>query len=478
MLASRNFIDTTGPVKLVGRWVWLTGIYGFAGIIITLLVMLIGTPYGYQVVSQPCAEPCQIYGQLTAANFSDLQKIGVSTDTYAIFYVTVLWVFTLLCVGVSGLILWKKPGELLPFCAALLILFLPSIEGQFVFFSRLFQDYPFLGIISENYSIPSGIGTVYLFLTFPNGKFKGKIYWFLFICLGIVPALVDLYSRIFTPDYDMYGTTAPLSVSLGLALFALTIGFIREKDFTRRNAVSYLGLALICVLAILMSVFLSDFLVYLIVLIYRSKTVLNPREQVSTKWLIYGFTFFVFMFLAFTFIFPALPGLYEPGSYFFIFLNLIGFFGCGINLFGLFMAILYANAFDINLIIKRTVVYTTLSLLVVTVYLTSVIALQELVRFVTGQGSELAVVGATLLAALLFQPLLQAIQSFVDRRFYRPKYDAARTIAALNVSVQNETNLANLTSRIRTVIDETMQPEIVSIWVKKNTKPANILKNK
>lgn len=475
MTVLNNFIKIDdGTVRLAGRWAWLTSICGYFGIILTLAITVIGSPYGYRIAIQPCeTNPCEIYGQLTEQNFVDLQKIGISADAYAIFYLVVFWLFTLAALGVSGLIFWKKPGELLPFCAAMVILSLPSIEGQIVFFGGIFQDYPWLGVLTDIISIPSGIGMVYLFLTFPNGKFKGKIFWFLFAGLGIGPAFADLYLHIFDKTYDGITSWVFIPVGLAVTVLVMVIRFIREKNFGWRNLAKYLGMLLVILVAALVGFFVNDFVMFLAILFYRSRTVLSPRERVPTKWLIYGFTFFVLMFVCFIFILPAFPALYEPGSYFFIVLNLIGFFGCGINLTGLFMAILYANAFDINLVIKRTIVYTTLTVLVVSIYIGSVVGLQALVRAITGQSSGLAVVGATLVAALLFQPLRGAIQAFVDRRFYRRKYDAARTIAALNVSLQNETDLKRLAGQVKAVVDETMQPDMVTVWLKNKARANN-----
>jgi hypothetical protein len=345
---------------------------------------------------------------------------------------------------------------------------LVSIEGQYVFFSDFFQDYPVLGKIYEYLDVPGNLFGIYLFLTFPNGKFKGKIFWFLYVALGITPSLFYLYAEVFGVEFNVDPIQLSLPIAGPITIVALVVSFWREKSFSWRSVARYLGYALICLIALLINVYLTGFIVYLVVLIYRSNKILTPRERIPTKWVIYGFTVFMLTVVpAFT-IAPLFPALYEPGTYYFILFNLLGFFGCGINLTGFLMAVLYANAFDINLVIKRTVVYTALTFLIIGIYLGSVVVLQELVRSLTGQQSSLAVVGATLVAALLFQPLHHAIQGFVDRRFFRRKYNAAQTINILTSSLQNETDLPTLTRQVKAVIDETMQPEMVTVWVRKS----------
>lgn len=466
MFANNKIIATTGPIRLVGRWAWLTGIFGYGFLVLTLVIMILGTSYGYQVVSQSCENPCQIYGQLNATNFQDLQKIGISVDTYATTYVVILWIFTFVALSVGALILWKKPGELLPFCAATLIMGLPSVEGQFVFFSNLFQDYPFLGTIYNWYGILGDASTAYLFLTFPNGRFKGRIFWLIFIGIGVAPTLLAFYLTVFSIPYNADPATLSFPLAVPLTLVALIVSFIQEKKFSLRNVGKYLFWSVLCFLAILDNIYATGFLVYLIALIYMSVKILTPRERVPTKWLIYGFTVFNIMIVFFGVIWPLLPQLQTPGSYWFLLYNVAGFFGCSVNLAGILMAVVYANAFDINLVIKRTVVYTALTLLIIGIYLGSVVVLQELVRTLTGQQSGLAVVGATLVAALLFQPLHRAIQGFVDRRFYRRKYDAAQAIHILTSNLQNETDLPTLTTQVKAVLDQTMEPQTISIWIK------------
>jgi hypothetical protein len=102
----------------------------------------------------------------------------------------------------------------------------------------------------------------------------------------------------------------------------------------------------------------------------------------------------------------------------------------------------------------------------VLVYFGSIVLLQALFRALTGQESQLAVVASTLAIAALFNPLRRRIQAFIDRRFYRRKYDAAKTLAQFSSKLRNETDLDRLGSELVGVVQETMQPAHVSLWLR------------
>jgi hypothetical protein len=99
------------------------------------------------------------------------------------------------------------------------------------------------------------------------------------------------------------------------------------------------------------------------------------------------------------------------------------------------------------------------------IYLGGVVSLQAVFRYLTGQGSQLAIVASTLAIAALFNPLRRRIQAFIDRRFYRRKYDAARTLGEFSASLREEVELDALAGRLVSVVRETMQPEHASLWL-------------
>jgi hypothetical protein len=132
------------------------------------------------------------------------------------------------------------------------------------------------------------------------------------------------------------------------------------------------------------------------------------------------------------------------------------------------IAILRYRLYDIDLLINRTLVYGTLTATLGAVYFVGVATGQMILRAVTGQEQQpqLAVVVSTLAIAALFNPVRQRIQSFIDSRFYRQRYDAARTLDAFSARLRDETDLDSLNAELITVVKETMQPEHVSLWLR------------
>jgi hypothetical protein len=132
------------------------------------------------------------------------------------------------------------------------------------------------------------------------------------------------------------------------------------------------------------------------------------------------------------------------------------------------IAILKYRLYDIDRIINRTLVYGLLTAILVGVYFGGVTATQALFQTFTGQEElpQLVVVASTLLIAALFTPLRRRIQSFIDRRFYRKKYDARKTLEAFSAQLRNETDLEALSEDLVGVVRETMQPASVSLWLR------------
>jgi uncharacterized membrane protein YhdT len=133
------------------------------------------------------------------------------------------------------------------------------------------------------------------------------------------------------------------------------------------------------------------------------------------------------------------------------------------------IAILRYRLYDIDRIINRTLVYGALSATLVALYFGGIVMLQRVFVLLTGQQSTLAVVASTLLIAALFTPLRRLIQGFIDRRFYRSKYDARKTLEAFSAHLRNETELDALSDDLVGVVRETMQPAHVSLWLRPET---------
>jgi hypothetical protein len=144
----------------------------------------------------------------------------------------------------------------------------------------------------------------------------------------------------------------------------------------------------------------------------------------------------------------------------------VGFVGVPI---AIGIAILKYRLYEIDLLINRTLVYGSLTVMLALVYVGTIVLLQGLVRTLTGQESQLPIVASTLTVAALLNPLRRRMQGFIDRRFYRRKYDAAKTLEAFSVKLRDETDLDTLRDDLVGVVRETMQPAHVSLWLRPDT---------
>jgi hypothetical protein len=177
-------------------------------------------------------------------------------------------------------------------------------------------------------------------------------------------------------------------------------------------------------------------------------------ERRQLKWLFY-FAILTLLLLPMTFIIDDSIA----GEYFLLFLLLILPAATAI-------AILRHRLYDLDIIIKRTLLYGTLSAILAAIYFASVILLQAIFTSISGQSSAAAIVVSTLIIAVLFTPLRRRVQALLDRRFYRKKYNAEQALAQFAAIARDEVDIDKLTAALLGVVEETMQPEQVSIWLK------------
>jgi hypothetical protein len=242
---------------------------------------------------------------------------------------------------------------------------------------------------------------------------------------------------------------------VALGMFATPI-YITSSDNTTLEIPNPLGVLTVeqsgPVLGVLLLSLSTALLVSLASLILRFVRARGVERQ-QLKWFLYTSALFVAVFVLTVVVNNELTGM------------LINMVSLALPL-SVGIAILRYHLFDIDLIIRRTVTYAIVVTLLVIVYFASVIVLQQLFANISGQRSEIITVLSTLAIAALFVPLRNSIQTEIDRRFYRNKYDAQTVLAEFARTVRDETDLEQLSARLIQVVDETMQPKSLSVWLK------------
>jgi hypothetical protein len=199
--------------------------------------------------------------------------------------------------------------------------------------------------------------------------------------------------------------------------------------------------------------------------IYRYRRVSTPAARQQTKWVLYGFALLVLVMLTYSVFVELLPPASARTRVLF---NTAGFAMMVpfILLFPLSMmfSILRYRLWDIDIVINRTLVYGSLTALLVLLFVASVTMLQTLFLRLAGQDSQAAVVLSTLLITATFNPLRRRLQRLIDRRFYRRRYNAQRVLEQFALAARKEVDLGALEVYLTTVVRETMLPESVSIW--------------
>jgi len=276
---------------------------------------------------------------------------------------------------------------------------------------------------------------MFIMLLFPTGRLLSPRWkWVVYFGLWIVAVLIFLitFSRELGPNQEPIPWSVPNP-----------IGFLSSDLF---DAISgpYLILFPIWILLCAISLFLR---------FRRSHGV--EREQI--KWLFYAGVVFVLFYM------PAFMGntYYQAENL----LNLLLPIGMSTLPIAIGIAILRYRLYDIDVIIRKTLQYALLSGLLALVYFGSVILLQNLTENIFGEQSPLVIVLSTLAIAALVGPLRVRIQDFIDRRFYRKKYDAEKALAQFAATARDEVDMDQLNAALLRVVEETMQPESVSLWL-------------
>ncbi len=407
-----------GPY-LRGRWLvaartlWLLLA---AGLLANWIASLIAY-YGLLKTICDDIETCESW-QPTSGNARALHHLGLSLDGYAAYFISVEIVVSLVFIAVAAIIFWRKSHEWLGlFVSFVLLLFgafgiSGTLNGTFgdeqtPLLIDLFIG--FLGLVQW-----PCLGA--LLVTFPTGRFAPRWTWVI-VVLWVTQVLFFIapapYSIVYWPG--------------GLVALELLMTYGSTAA----------------------------------VLLYRYLRVFTPVQRQQTKWVVFGVASGVLINALTNIIQAAVPGFNAPDAPYQL---LGGLFTALLFLpipLSIGIAILRYRLWDIDSIINKALVYGLLTAILGGLYAGLVLGLASRIS-----EQPIIIVVSTLLIAALFQPLRRWLQNIIDRRFYRKKYDAARTLAAFSATLRQEVDLNDLREHLLAVVNETMQPEQVSLWLR------------
>jgi len=395
---------------------------------LALGLFTLGIPAEFALLHVPCPTVTCSTGQLPPSGLLALEGLGLSLDSFAAYTVAMDILFAAVCVTVALLIFWRRSDDrmgmfvslaLLTFGTATFVFTMEALATRHPAWETPTSFLHFLGAASFG---------LFLYL-FPDGRFVPS--WTRWVVLVWI---VWQLPRYFFPNW--YLSPGPDSWHASI------------------NTTVWLG-------ALGTAIFSQGFR-------YRRTASSVQRQQI--KWVVFGISAALAVFLGISLMLgifapePTSPGAllaYLVGNTF------IGYLAILLIPVSIGLAVLRYHLFDIDIIINRTLVYGSLTLMLALIYFGGVATTQAIFGALTGQEQQpqLAVVVSTLAIAALFMPLRRRIQSFIDRRFYRRKYDARKTLESFSAKLRDETDLNALTDELVGVVKEAMQPAHVSVWL-------------
>ena len=372
------------------------------------------------------------YDQLahpTAEVRAALAEIGLSAGGYAFYNVTLDAVFVSVFALVAGVIFWRRSDDPMALLVATMLVVWGPLNGLFVLTPAATRwTSPVLETSLDK--LPTFVGYMawmLFFYLFPSGRFEPRWTRWLALCWVLFVSLWN-FTPFGPPTWPLYLFNVTVLVLWGSFPVAQLYRYARVSDATQRQQTKWVvfGVA-VAVTGGLTTIFTLGAAIDL------------PPEEVGPKMLS------MLLMDAFALLIPLSIGV----------------------------AVLRAHLFDIDVVINRTLVYGSLTAMLALVYIGGVATTEAIFRALTGQEQQpqLAIVISTLVIAALFNPLRRRNQSFIDRRFYRRKYDARKTLEAFSARLRDETDLEALNHDLVGVVRETMQPASVSLWLRPDTAP-------
>jgi hypothetical protein len=365
----------------------------------------------------------------TAGVRAALAEMGLSAGGYALYNVALDAVFVAVFAVVAGVIFWRRSDDPMALLVATMLVVWGPLNGLFVLTpSATRWMFPALEMVLDR--VPTFVGYIawmLFFYLFPSGRFVPRWTRWLALCWFIFVGLWN-FTSFGPPSWPPFLFNVSILLLWGSFPIAQLYRYARVSDATQRQQTKWVvfGIA-VAVAGVLTTIYTLGAAVDL------------PPEEVGPKMLS------MLLMDAFMLFIPLAIGV----------------------------AVLRARLFDIDVVINRTLVYGSLTVMLALVYFGGVAATQAIFRSLTGQEQQpqFAIVVSTLVIAALFNPLRRRNQSFIDRRFYRRKYDARKTLEAFSARLRDETDLQALNDDLVSVVRETMQPSSVSLWLRPDTAP-------
>ena len=416
---------------LRGGWLLLARVAWVAVAITALAIALFSVPSSFELYRTVCTaapEVCtqRAVWQPTPEGVRALGDVGLSLDTYALLNVAIDKIGDLVWFAVGALIFLRRSDERMALFTSLFLIAFGTLAIDTTDAETLISSQPAWWLPVRGVEIVGEVCGTLFFLLFPNGRFVPR--WTRWLAVAWLAFSVPEI-----PFPELYSGSPAL------------------------ESASYL-------------VFLGSVLSVTGALVYRYRRVFSSAQRQQTKWVVFGTT------LGVAGTFPSqLPldlGLVGGDTPFVLLVLNTGFTLSFLLVpLSISVAVLRSHLFDIDVLINRTLVYGLLTAMLIGLYFGSIVVLQRVFVGLTGEQSTLAVVASTLAIAALFNPLRGRIQSFIDRRFYRRKYDARKTLEAFSAKLRDETDLNALSNDLVGVVRETMQPTYVSLWLRPETAP-------
>jgi hypothetical protein len=393
-----------------------------------LAIILFSIPSSYEHYRSVCtaaAEVCseRAVHQATPEGVRALQDVGLSLRSYALLNVIVDKVFQLVWLAVGALIFWRRSDDRMALLTSLFLVTFGTGTVDPTAANALITSQPSWQLPVRGVEFVGEVCTTLFFLLFPGGRFVPR--WTRWLAVAFITFNVSNL-----PFLDLYSRSPVLE-----------------------------GLSFMVFLGIVVSSVWS--------LVYRYRRVSSEAQRRQTRWVVFGTTLAVAG--TFPFQLPVDLSLLGGDTPFVLLIFKMGFALSLLLLpLSIGVAVLRSRLFDVDALINRTLVYGSLTVTLALLYFGGATLTQISFNAITGQERlpQFTVVASTLAIAALFNPLRRRIQAFIDRRFYRKKYDARKTLEAFSAKLRDETDLDALSDDLVEVVRETMQPAHASLWLR------------